>query len=101
MAHGKWSEVEAREILEAWRRSGVTMESFAKQRGIVPQRLRWWRYRLKQMADKGAAPGALPQRRAVWGRHGPGHDESGRAIHRHLRPQYSERTHGRARSGVA
>ena len=60
MAHGKWSEVEARGILEAWHRSGATMESFAKQRGIVPQRLRWWRYRLKQMADKGAPPALMP-----------------------------------------
>src|SRR4051794_28662712 len=59
MAHGKWSEVEARGILEAWRRSGATMESFAKQRGIVPQRLRWWRYKL-QNADKGGAPALMP-----------------------------------------
>lgn len=46
MAHGKWSEVEARGVLEAWRRSGLPLEKFAKQRGLVSQRLRWWRKKL-------------------------------------------------------
>ena len=46
MAHGKWSEVEARGVLEAWKRSGLQLETFAKQRGIVGQRLRWWRLKL-------------------------------------------------------
>ena len=58
MAHGKWSEVEARGFLEAWRRSGASMETFAKQRCIVLQRLRWWRYKL-DAADK-AAPALMP-----------------------------------------
>lgn len=43
MAHGRWSEVEARGVLEAWRRSGLSLEGFAKQRGLVSQRLRWWK----------------------------------------------------------
>lgn len=38
MAHGQWSEVEARGVLEAWRRSGLPLERFAKQRGIGAQR---------------------------------------------------------------
>lgn len=46
MAHGKWSEIEARGVLEAWQRSGLPLETFAKQRGIVGQRLRWWRLKL-------------------------------------------------------
>jgi hypothetical protein len=46
MAHGKWSEIEARGVLEAWQRSGMGLEVFAKERGIVPQRLRWWRSKL-------------------------------------------------------
>ena len=48
MAHGKWSEVEARGVLEAWRRSGLPLERFAKQRGLVSQRLRWWRKKLNR-----------------------------------------------------
>src|SRR4051812_45270677 len=43
MAHGKWSEVEARGVLEAWRRSGLPLHRYAQQRGFVPQRLHWWR----------------------------------------------------------
>lgn len=46
MAHGKWSEIEARGVLEAWQRSGLPLETFAKERGIVGQRLRWWRLKL-------------------------------------------------------
>ena len=46
MAHGKWSEIEARGVLEAWQRSGLPVETFAKERGIVGQRLRWWRLKL-------------------------------------------------------
>ncbi len=42
MAHGQWTEVEARGALEAWKRSGMSLEAFARSRGIVPQRLHWW-----------------------------------------------------------
>lgn len=58
MAHGKWSEVEARGVLEAWQRSGLPLETFAKQRGFVGQRLRWWR--LKFAAAQGAKSAAKP-----------------------------------------
>lgn len=54
MAHGKWSEVEARAMLESQRRSGLSLEQFAADRGIVPQRLRYWKYRLDG-ADRGVA----------------------------------------------
>ncbi len=48
MAHrGQWSEHEARGVLSAWRRSGQSIERFAKERGIVPQRIRWWKAKLK------------------------------------------------------
>ena len=48
MAHrGQWSEHEARGVLSAWRKSGQTLEGFAKERGLVPQRLRWWRNKLE------------------------------------------------------
>ena len=65
MAHGKWSEVEARSVLEAWRRSGLPLERFAKQRGFVPQRLRWWRSRLaraEQAVSLAPLPALLPVR---------------------------------------
>jgi hypothetical protein len=58
-AHGKWSEVEARNVLDAWRRSGLPLERFAKQRGIVPQRLRWWQAKFAQ-AEKSTALGPHP-----------------------------------------
>ena len=46
MAHGQWTEVEARSVLEAWRRSGLSIDAFARGRGLVPQRLHWWRKKL-------------------------------------------------------
>ena len=46
MAHGQWSEVEARGVLGAWQRSGVSLERFAQQRGFTPQRLYWWKRKL-------------------------------------------------------
>jgi len=47
MAHGQWTEVEARGMLEAWKRSGVSIEKFARGRGLTPQRLFWWKRRLR------------------------------------------------------
>ena len=46
MAHGQWTEVEARGVLEAWRKSGASVEAFARARGLVPQRLYWWKRKL-------------------------------------------------------
>jgi len=41
MAHrGQWSEHEARGVLSAWRKSGQSLERFANERGLVPQRVR-------------------------------------------------------------
>jgi hypothetical protein len=48
MAHrSQWSEHEARGVLSAWRKSGQSLERFAKDRGLVPQRLRRWRSKLE------------------------------------------------------
>jgi hypothetical protein len=48
MAHrGQWSEHEARGVLSAWRKSGQTLERFAKERGLVPQRIRFWKNKLE------------------------------------------------------
>ena len=59
MAHGKWSEVEARGVLEAWRRSGLPLERFAKQRGFVGQRLRWWKAKFAR-TDRALAVATMP-----------------------------------------
>jgi len=48
MSHrGQWSDHEARGVLSAWRKSGLTLERFAKERGLVPQRVRWWKAKLE------------------------------------------------------
>ena len=48
MGHrGQWSEHEARGVLNAWRRSGLSIEKFARERFITPQRVRWWKAKLE------------------------------------------------------
>lgn len=41
------SEVEARAVIAAWKKSGHSVEQFAQERGLVPQRLYWWRKKLE------------------------------------------------------
>jgi transposase-like protein len=57
----KWGEPEARAALEEWKRSGQTEHAFARQRGFSPQRLRYWRSRLRAPTAKrtSAAPPAF------------------------------------------
>jgi hypothetical protein len=43
----QWSEHEARAVISAWRKSGVSVERFAEAKGIVPQRIYWWRKKLE------------------------------------------------------
>jgi hypothetical protein len=64
MAHGQWTEIEARGVLEAWKKSGQTLEGFARSRGLVPQRLHWWKQKLGfgTAADKRRAVALLPVR---------------------------------------
>ena len=59
---GQWSEHEARGVLAAWRKSGLSLERFGKERGLVPQRIRWWRKKLegKAEAPKAGAMALLP-----------------------------------------
>ena len=67
MAHGQWTEIEARGVLEAWKRSGVGIEKFARSRGLVPQRLWWWKKKLG--FGRAASPGpALVAVRVTEGR---------------------------------
>jgi hypothetical protein len=42
----RWGAVEARQILDEWSASGESLQGFAQGRGLVPQRLAWWRKRL-------------------------------------------------------
>ena len=60
MAHrGQWSEHEARSVLNAWHKSGLPLERFAKERGLVAQRVRWWRNKLE--GKPGAIATTAPQ----------------------------------------
>lgn len=59
MAHGRWSEVEARGVVGAWRKSGLPLDRFAKDRGLVPQRLRWWKRKFVQ-AERALAAAPTP-----------------------------------------
>jgi hypothetical protein len=43
----QWTEADARRVLADWERSGDTLEAFARSRGLVPQRIAWWRKRLR------------------------------------------------------
>ncbi len=42
----QWTPAEARRALSAWRKSGLPLATFARERGIGAERLRWWRNRL-------------------------------------------------------
>ncbi len=42
----RWTEAEAREVVADLRSSGLTVEQFARRRGLDPQRLYRWRRRL-------------------------------------------------------
>jgi len=52
-----WTETDARRVLDDWERTGGTLESFTRSRGLVPQRIAWWRNRLRDRQP--AAPAAL------------------------------------------
>lgn len=58
----QWSEFEARAVLAAWRSSGLSIERFATARGLVPQRLRWWKKKLETGAGSGKSMSLLPVR---------------------------------------
>jgi transposase-like protein len=42
-----WTEADAHRVLDDWERTGGTLEAFARSRGLVPQRIAWWRNRLR------------------------------------------------------
>ena len=52
----RWSESEARAVLEQWRRSGDPLAVFARKRGIAAPRLYWWRRKFSfEVAGSGSA----------------------------------------------
>lgn len=48
-----WFEADARRILDALAASGLSIAEFARQHEVTPQRLTWWRWRLRH----GGRPG--------------------------------------------
>ena len=57
-----WSEQEARRVLSEQGKSGESVAAFAKRRGLVAERLYWWRRQLE-----GPAKGARRRARAASG----------------------------------
>ena len=64
MAHGQWTEIEARGALEAWKKSGMCLEAHARSRGIVPQRLHWWKKKLRFGGSAALVPVRIVETRA-------------------------------------
>lgn len=56
----RWTEQDARRVLEEWEKSGETVAEFARLRGLVPQRLFWWRKRLERVASCESKPAFIP-----------------------------------------
>lgn len=61
---GQWTEDEARRLLAACARSGLSMRAFAMRSGLRPRRLYWWMKRLglETIADAVETP-RKPRRR--------------------------------------
>jgi len=55
----QWRADEARRVLREWRASGLPLESFARERGLTGERLRWWRNRLSEWKDPGPGETSL------------------------------------------
>ena len=54
---GHWTEEDARRVLGELEASGESVTGFARRRGLVPQRLWWWRKRLAERVP--AVPGGV------------------------------------------
>jgi hypothetical protein len=55
----QWKAKDARRVMEAWRASGLPLATFARRRGLTPERLRWWRHRLGDRSARDAAAPAM------------------------------------------
>src|SRR6185295_9173942 len=50
-----WTEADARRLLDELERSGMGLWRFARELRIVPQRLAWWRKRLRDRTQASTA----------------------------------------------
>lgn len=58
----QWTKAEAREVLAAWKKSGLPLGTFARERGVGAERLRWWRKRLGEPVSAKRKRKAAPAR---------------------------------------
>lgn len=56
----RWDSTDAGRVLKFWRASGLSMNAFGAQHGLVAQRLSWWNKRLGDWRDSDAEPGLIP-----------------------------------------
>lgn len=49
-----WNTAKGRRMVKSWRASGLTVAEFARQEGIDPWRLYWWRRKLEPAATRAA-----------------------------------------------
>jgi len=52
----RWSEAEARRVLEAWRRSGLSLAGYTGREGLGYERVARWRRRLARRSAVAAPP---------------------------------------------
>jgi hypothetical protein len=76
---------------QAWRASGVSLQRFASQRGLVPQRLRYWKQKLQEAepARSKSLPLTACTRRRLRSRHAK-YKSSSRADRSLQRRQFSK-----------
>jgi len=55
----RWTEKRGREVVRQWRRSGLSMAAFARERRLGPQRVRYWRDRFEEPAEVDEGLGQL------------------------------------------
>lgn len=58
VAKRRWSEAEARSVVEAWRASGQRVQTFAREYGFGAWRLRYWAPRLPADSPMSKTPGS-------------------------------------------
>ena len=62
MAHGQWTEIEARGVMSALAKSGLSVAKFCEERGLTDKRVYWWRKKLGMTRKQQKAMALLPVR---------------------------------------
>jgi hypothetical protein len=57
----RWTEAQGQEVVRRWRRSGQSMYAFAREHGLDPQRVRYWRERAEATGAKPRSGGLTTQ----------------------------------------